>query len=102
MANAGLHNCSNQVTYRINDQKRHHTEALVEEGGHRNHKKGGILQHTCNGVSLLIVSRRNQKGIKAIVSHHINALNGSNNQRIHNEQWEGEKSRSQYNRQNCK
>ena len=62
----------------ISNHQRRKSHLVVQKCGHRNHKSRHGFQHAGDGIRLGVIALRDQQRVKAIVSHHVDAIDASN------------------------
>ena len=84
-----LHNGRHGKADAVDKQKRSHADPVVQERGDRDHNGRKCFQYAGDGVSLLVISFRDQQWIKALISNHVDALDRSEYKTVDQKEREG-------------
>ena len=79
-----------EEAHSVDAQQRRDAHLVVEIGGNRDHHRCQRLQHAGDGVGLGVVSLRNKHGVKALVGHHVHAVDGTDDEAPHRQHREAE------------
>ena len=79
-----------EEAHSVDAQQRRDAHLVVEIGGNRDHHRCQRLQHAGDGVGLGVVSLRNEHGVKALVGHHVHAVDGTDDEAPHRQHREAE------------
>ena len=63
------------------EQRRHRAQPVIDHGGNGGGHGGNGPEHAGDRVGLGVVSLRDEVGVKAVVGHHIDPVDGSDQQR---------------------
>ena len=78
-----LRDGSGEEAHGVDAQQRRDAHLVVDVGGDGDHHRRQRLQYAGDGVGLGVVPLRDQQGIKALVGHHIDAVDSADNEAPH-------------------